>query len=129
GLGIGNMFYVFYEDGIKVIQPIECEFQRHVKTSEKIIGFQDEVCPKAEGQETQRCVWGSAVNVKDKFIYVAQPNLDRVLLVDVQTQKVVQAVSTDPVPVKLHYDKSHDQVWVLSWGNMEKTSPTLQVIS
>ncbi|XP_075468428.1 follistatin-related protein 5 isoform X2 [Ascaphus truei] len=128
-LGIGNMFYVFYEDGIKVIQPIECEFQRHVKTSEKIIGFQDEVCPKAEGQETQRCVWGSAVNVKDKFIYVAQPNLDRVLLVDVQTQKVVQAVSTDPVPVKLHYDKSHDQVWVLSWGNMEKTSPTLQVIT
>lgn len=38
-----------------------------------------------------------------------------------------QAVSTDPVPVKLHYDKSHDQVWVLSWGNMEKNSPTLQV--
>jgi len=40
---------------------------------------------------------------------------------------MLQAVSTDPVPVKLHYDKSHDQVWVLSWGNMEKNSPTLQV--
>lgn len=40
---------------------------------------------------------------------------------------IFQAVSTDPVPVKLHYDKSHDQVWVLSWGNMEKNSPTLQV--
>ena len=40
---------------------------------------------------------------------------------------LLQAVSTDPVPVKLHYDKSHDQVWVLSWGTMEKTSPTLQV--
>ncbi|XP_004708840.2 follistatin-related protein 5, partial [Echinops telfairi] len=129
GLGIGNMFYVFYEDGIKVIQPIECEFQRHIKPSEKLLGFQDEVCPKAEGDEVQRCVWASAVNVKDKFIYVAQPTLDRVLLVDVQSQKVVQAVRTDPVPVKLHYDKSHDQVWVLSWGTMEKTSPTLQVIT
>ncbi|XP_025777439.1 follistatin-related protein 5 isoform X1 [Puma concolor] len=129
GLGIGNMFYVFYEDGIKVIQPIECEFQRHIKPSEKLLGFQDEVCPKAEGDEIQRCVWASAVNVKDKFIYVAQPTLDRVLIVDVQSQKVVQAVSTDPVPVKLHYDKSHDQVWVLSWGTMEKTSPTLQVIT
>ncbi|XP_012591054.1 follistatin-related protein 5 isoform X1 [Microcebus murinus] len=129
GLGIGNMFYVFYEDGIKVIQPIECEFQRHIKPSEKLLGFQDEVCPKAEGDEVQRCVWASAVNVKDKFIYVAQPTLDRVLIVDVQSQKVVQAVSTDPVPVKLHYDKSHDQVWVLSWGTMEKTSPTLQVIT
>lgn len=40
---------------------------------------------------------------------------------------MLQAVSTDPTPVKLHYDKSHDQVWVLSWGNMEKNSPTLQV--
>ncbi|CAK7305535.1 Follistatin-related protein 5 [Vulpes lagopus] len=128
-LGIGNMFYVFYEDGIKVIQPIECEFQRHIKPSEKLLGFQDEVCPKAEGDEVQRCVWASAVNVKDKFIYVAQPTLDRVLVVDVQSQKVVQAVSTDPVPVKLHYDKSHDQVWVLSWGTTEKTSPTLQVIT
>ncbi|XP_063314278.1 follistatin-related protein 5 isoform X1 [Pelobates fuscus] len=129
GLGIGNLFYVFNKDGIKVIQPVECEYQRHIKASEKIIGTQDEVCPQVEGQETQSCIWASAVNVKDKFIYVAQPTLNRVLLVDVQTQKVVQAVSTDPVPVKLHYDKSHDQVWVLSWGNMERTSSTLQVIT
>nr|XP_020825373.1 follistatin-related protein 5 isoform X4 [Phascolarctos cinereus] len=128
-LGIGNMFYVFYEDGIKVIQPIECEFQRHIKPSEKLLGFQDEVCPQAEGDTVQQCVWASAVNVKDKFIYVTQPTLDRVLIVDVQSQKVVQAVSTDPVPVKLHYDKSHDQVWVLSWGSLKKTSPTLQVIT
>ncbi|KFZ54550.1 Follistatin-related protein 5, partial [Antrostomus carolinensis] len=89
----------------------------------------DEVCPKADGEPVQRCIWATAVNVKDKFIYVTQPTLDRVLIVDVQSQKVVQAVSTDPVPVKLHYDKSHDQVWVLSWGNMEKNSPTLQVIT
>ncbi|PKU47843.1 follistatin-related protein 5 isoform x2 [Limosa lapponica baueri] len=129
GLGIGNMFYVFYEDGIKVIQPVECEFQRHIKPSEKLLGFQDEVCPKADADPVQQCVWATAVNVKDKFIYVSQPTLDRVLIVDVQSQKVVQAVSTDPVPVKLHYDKSHDQVWVLSWGNMEKNSPTLQVIT
>lgn len=25
------------------------------------------------------------------------------------------------------YDKSHDQVWVMTWGDMEKTHPTLQV--
>ncbi|XP_058049131.1 follistatin-related protein 5 [Ahaetulla prasina] len=129
GLGIGNMFYVFYEDGIKVIQPVECEFQRHIKPNEKLLGFQDEVCPKTDGDEVQQCIWASAANVKDKFIYVTQPTLDRVLIVDVQSQKVVQAVSTDPVPVKLHYDKSHDQVWVLSWGSFDKDSPTLQVIT
>nr|XP_015200198.1 PREDICTED: follistatin-related protein 5 isoform X1 [Lepisosteus oculatus] len=129
GLGIGNMFYVFYEDGIKVIQPVECEIQRHIKPSEKLLGLQDEVCPQLEGDTIQRCFWSSAVNVKDKYIYVTQPNLNRVLIVDVQSQKAIQAVNTDPVPVKLHYDKSHDQVWVLSWGDKEKTIPTLQVIN
>ncbi|MGH0155745.1 UNVERIFIED_CONTAM: hypothetical protein FKN15_031461 [Acipenser sinensis] len=111
------------------IQPVECEIQRHIKPSEKLLGLQDEVCPKLESDATQRCAWASSVNVKDKYIYVTQPYLDRVLLIDVQSQKAVQSVSTDPVPVKLHYDKSHDQVWVLSWGDMEKTTPTLQVIN
>ncbi|MBN3276051.1 FSTL5 protein, partial [Polyodon spathula] len=129
GLGVGNMFYAFYEDGIKVIQPVECEIQRHIKPSEKLLGFQEEVCPKLEGDATQRCAWASAVNVKDKYIYVTQPYLNRVLLIDVHSQKAVQSVSTDPVPVKLHYDRSHDQVWLLSWGDMEKTTPTLQVIN
>uniref|UniRef100_M3XKJ0 Follistatin-related protein 5 n=1 Tax=Latimeria chalumnae TaxID=7897 RepID=M3XKJ0_LATCH len=128
-LGIGNMFYVFYEDGIKVLQPIECEIQRHIKPSEKLLGFQDEVCPKSKSDEIQSCIWASAVNVKDKYIYVTQPTLNRVLIVDVQAQKAVQIVSTDAVPVKLHYDKSHDQVWVLSWGDIAKSSPTLQVIN
>lgn len=122
------MFYVFYEDGIKVIQPVACEIQRHIKPSEKLLGLQEEVCPTSPGETVQRCVWSSAVNVKDKFIYVTQPTLGRVLIVDVQTQKAAQTVSTDPYPAKLHYDKSHDQVWVLSWGNMEKNFPTLQVI-
>lgn len=40
---------------------------------------------------------------------------------------LLQTISTDPYPVKLHYDKSHDQVWLLSWGDMEKNFPTLQV--
>uniref|UniRef100_A0A8C2ZB79 Follistatin-like 5 n=1 Tax=Cyclopterus lumpus TaxID=8103 RepID=A0A8C2ZB79_CYCLU len=128
-LGIGNMFYVFYEDGIKVIQPVACEIQRHIKPSEKLLALQEEVCPTSPGEEVQRCVWSSAVNIKDKFIYATQPTLDRVLIVDIQSQKAVQTVSTDPYPVKLHYDKSHDQVWLLSWGDMERNLPTLQVIS
>uniref|UniRef100_A0A8K9UUR6 Follistatin like 5 n=1 Tax=Oncorhynchus mykiss TaxID=8022 RepID=A0A8K9UUR6_ONCMY len=127
GLGIANMFYVFYEDGVKVIQPVACEIQRHIKPSEKLLGLQAEVCPKSAGEAEQKCVWSSAVNVKDKFIYVTQPTLARVLVVDITAQKAVQTVSTDPYPVKLHYDKSHDQVWVLSWGDMERNFPTLQV--
>ncbi|KAM9832922.1 follistatin-related protein 5 isoform 1-T2 [Syngnathus typhle] len=128
GLGIGNMFYVFYQDGIKVIQPVACEIQRHIKPSEKLLALKEEVCPASEDDEVQKCVWSAAVNVKDKFIYAAQPTLDRLLIVDVQSQKAVQTVSTDPYPVKLHYDKSRDQVWILSWGDRQKSFPTLQVI-
>lgn len=40
---------------------------------------------------------------------------------------LLQAVATDPFPVKMLYDKSHDQVWILTWGDMDKTHPTLQV--
>uniref|UniRef100_A0A8C5GBD0 Follistatin-like 5 n=1 Tax=Gouania willdenowi TaxID=441366 RepID=A0A8C5GBD0_GOUWI len=128
-LGISNMFYVFYEDGIKVIEPVACEIQRHIKPSEKLLALQEEVCPPSPGEMVQMCVWSSAVNVQDKFIYVTQPTLDRVLVVDIQSQKAIQTINTDPYPVKLHYDKSHDQVWLLSWGDREKNFPTLQVIN
>lgn len=40
GLGVSNMFYVFYDDGVKVIQPVQCEIQRHIKPSEKLLGLQ-----------------------------------------------------------------------------------------
>lgn len=48
------------------------------------------MCPKGEGVSPQHCVWSSAVNVRDKYIYVTQPLLSRLLLVDIQAQKVVQ---------------------------------------
>ncbi|XP_035989918.1 follistatin-related protein 4-like [Fundulus heteroclitus] len=128
GLSVGNMFYVFSDEGITVLQPSECEIRRHMKRTERIVATYEEMCPKGEGVSPQRCVWSSAVNVRDKYIYVTQPLQSRLLVVDIQAQKVVQAVATDPFPVKMLYDKSHDQVWILTWGDMDKSHPTLQVI-
>lgn len=63
------------------------------------------MCPKGEGVSPQRCVWSSAVNVRDKYIYVTQPLLSRLLLVDIQAQKVVQVGGAEQEnagkPVKL----------------------------
>ncbi|XP_036444910.1 follistatin-related protein 4 [Colossoma macropomum] len=129
GLSVGNMFYVFSDEGITILQPGDCEIRRHIKRSERIVASYEEMCPKSEGISPQHCVWASAVSVRDKYIYVSQPLQKRLLVIDTQAQKVVQAVETDPVPVKLFYDKSHDQVWVLSWGDIQKTHPTLQVIA
>uniref|UniRef100_A0A8B9PIF5 Follistatin like 4 n=1 Tax=Apteryx owenii TaxID=8824 RepID=A0A8B9PIF5_APTOW len=128
GLSVGNMFYVFSDDGITVLQPNECEIRRHVRPDERIFASYEEICPRVEGEGTQSCLWASAVNVRDKYIYVAQPKQNRVMIVDTQSQKALQSLDVDPLPTKLHYDKSHDQVWVLSWGDMQKSSPTLQVI-
>ncbi|NXV30871.1 FSTL4 protein, partial [Rissa tridactyla] len=128
GLSVGNMFYVFSDDGITVLQPNECEIRRHIRPEERIFTSYEEICPRVEGEGAQSCLWASAVNVRDKYIYVTQPKQNRVMIIDIQTQKAVQSLDVDPLPTKLHYDKSHDQVWVLSWGDMRKSSPTLQVI-
>nr|XP_058134676.1 follistatin-related protein 4 isoform X2 [Dasypus novemcinctus] len=128
-LSVGNMFYVFSDDGIIVIHPSDCEIQRHLKPTEKIFMSYEEICPQGEDDATQPCQWASAVNVRNRYIYVAQPALNRVLVVDVQAQKVLQSIGVDPLPTKLSYDKSHDQVWVLNWGDMHKTQPSLQVIT
>ncbi|KAM4892369.1 follistatin-related protein 4 [Sylvia borin] len=128
GLSVGNMFYVFSDDGITVLQPNECEIRRHIRPEERIFTSYEEICPRVEGEDTQSCLWASAVNVRDKYIYVTQPKQNRVMIIDIQTQKAIQSLDVDPLPTKLHYDKSHDQVWVLSWGNMRRSSPTLQVI-
>ncbi|XP_031808923.1 follistatin-related protein 4 isoform X2 [Sarcophilus harrisii] len=127
-LSVGNVFYVFSDDGITIIQPTDCEIRRHIKPSEKIFASYEEICPQMEGETTQSCQWSSAVNVRNRNIYVAQPLLSRILKIDVQTQKVQQAIGVDSLPAKLLYDKSHDQVWVLSWGDMQKSQPSLQVI-
>ncbi|XP_022532413.2 follistatin-related protein 4 [Astyanax mexicanus] len=128
GLSVGNMFYIFSDEGITILQPGDCEIRRQIKQSERIVASYEEMCPKGEGVSSQHCVWASAVSVRDRYVYVSQPLHNRLLIIDTQAQKVVQTVETDPVPVKLFYDKSHDQVWVLSWGDTQKTQPTLQVI-
>ncbi|XP_074069675.1 follistatin-related protein 4 isoform X1 [Macrotis lagotis] len=128
GLSVGNVFYVFSNDGITIIQPADCEIRRHIKPSEKILASYEEICPQMEGETTISCQWASAVNVRNRYVYVAQPVQSRILIIDVQTQKVQQAIGVDSLPAKLLYDKSHDQVWVLSWGDMQKSQLSLQVI-
>ncbi|XP_060034066.1 follistatin-related protein 4 isoform X2 [Erinaceus europaeus] len=129
GLSVGNMFYVFSNDGIIVLNPVDCEIQRHLKPTEKIFTSYEEMCPQKEGEAPHPCQWVSAVNIRHRYIYVAQPTLSRILVVDIQAQKVLQSIGVDPLPAKLFYDKSHDQVWVLSWGDVHKSQPSLQVIT
>ncbi|KAM4748799.1 follistatin-related protein 4 [Rhinophrynus dorsalis] len=129
GLSVGNMFYVFSDDGITIIQPRECEIRRQIKPNEKILTSYEQICGNMDGESDQSCQWSSAINVRDRYIYVTQPKQNRILIIDVHMQKVIKSIGVDPFPVKLIYDKSHDQVWILSWGDISKAHQTLQVIS
>lgn len=60
------------------------------------------MCPKGEGVSPQHCVWSSAVNIRDKYIYVTQPLQSRLLVVDIQAQKVVQVGGAGVRPVTTH---------------------------
>ncbi len=40
----------------------------------------------------EECSWGQAVNVKNKYIYITQPKLNRVVVIDIQDR-------TNPVEV------------------------------
>uniref|UniRef100_A0A9J7X633 Follistatin like 4 n=1 Tax=Cyprinus carpio carpio TaxID=630221 RepID=A0A9J7X633_CYPCA len=128
-LSVGNMFYVFSSEGITILQPGNCEIRRRIPRTERILGSYDELCPRSKGVSSHECVWASAVSVRDKYVYVSQPLQNRLLVIDTQAQRVVQAVETDAMPVKLFYDKSHDQLWLLSWRDLLKSRSTLQVIT
>ncbi|XP_043076746.1 LOW QUALITY PROTEIN: follistatin-related protein 4 [Puntigrus tetrazona] len=129
GLSVGNMFYVFSSEGITILQPGNCEIRRRIPRTERILGSYEELCPSSTGVSSRECVWASAVSVRDKYVYVSQPLQNRLLLIDTQAQRVMQAVDTDAMPVKLFYDKSHDQLWLLSWRDLLKSRSTLQVIT
>ncbi|MEJ1272911.1 follistatin-like 4 [Cricetulus griseus] len=109
-LSVGNVFYVFSDDGIIVIHPVDCEVQRHLKPTEKIFMSYEEICPHGEGDATQPCQWASAVNVRNRYIYVAQPALNRVLVVDVQAQKVLQVDKKQTARFGFIFNKSDSAV-------------------
>ena len=52
GLSVGNVFYVFSDDGIVILHPGDCEIQRHLKPTEKIVTSY--VSVRAQGSSTSQ---------------------------------------------------------------------------
>lgn len=62
GLSVGNMFYVFSDDGITVLQPNECEIRRHIRPEERI--FTSYVSPKPSSYSWQLLISSKVVVAK-----------------------------------------------------------------
>ncbi|KAL3876988.1 hypothetical protein ACJMK2_034756 [Sinanodonta woodiana] len=115
-------FVVFHDNGYTIYEPHHCLTQRHVLGDFGNFHFIPEELDDVPSmcQSDGPCVWGSAVTVKGRFVYVSQPQQNRVLVVDAtETLNPRQIVKTDRVPVQLHYVEANDEVWVLCWNSEE----------
>lgn len=76
-----EQFLVFHRDGYTVYDPLRCLLKHTVSAS-----FSRLPLPVTGGSrvlcEGGKCEWSGAVNVRDRLVYVAQPTLNRVLVLD-----------------------------------------------
>nr|XP_034186881.1 follistatin-related protein 5-like isoform X3 [Osmia lignaria] len=118
-------FFSFHKWGILVYEPSTCRLRHEIRSTDVIPGTQEYVC----GIKNVPCSWGRAINVANRYVYVSQPQKDRVLVISETQMVIVDVVPTDKNPVQLWYVPSLDQVWVLNWRSEEDTGvKTVQVI-
>ena len=87
---------VFHDKGYTVYEPSRCHVEHQVTgdfsnfktlpeygpTSARLCGNDE---PKTPGPHQQVvCSWGQAVNVRNKFIYISQPEQNRVVVIEIQ---------------------------------------------
>ncbi|XP_078050075.1 follistatin-like 5 [Augochlora pura] len=118
-------FFSFHEWGILVYEPSACRPRHEIRSTDIIPGTQEHVC----GVKGVPCSWGRAINVANRYVYVTQPDKDRVLVISEIQMVVVDVIPTDKNPVQLWYVPSLDQVWVLDWRSEQDVgAKTVQVI-
>lgn len=125
-------FIVFHDNGYTMHEPSKCLSQRHVKPDFGNFYFIPDELDEAPSmcEKGVPCIWGSSVNVRNRFVYVTQPRQNRVLVIDVKdTLNPNQVIQTDRMPVSLYYVLHLDEVWVLCWnGEEDGGAKTLLVI-
>lgn len=133
-------FFVFHEYGIAVYEPSACHLHHQIHGSDIIPGTYEYVCgggksdpdshdSHSESAEKRTCSWGRAINVGHHFIYVTQPDFDRILVVSIPQMIIVDIIATDKYPVQIYYVQHLDQVWILNWRSKnDSDAKTIQVI-
>jgi hypothetical protein len=60
------------------------------------------MCAQSSTGANYTCTWSDAVTVGEKFIYAAQPALNRIVVIEIVDR-------LNPVEVRLRFYKSHHQ--------------------
>ena len=81
-----EVFVVFHDNGYTVYEPMHCHIKHQVGGTFNMFrilpDYGDTLATLCE--EGQPCSWGEAVNVRNKFLYVSQPKLNRVVVIEIQ---------------------------------------------
>ncbi|XP_067052687.1 follistatin-related protein 5-like [Acropora muricata] len=109
-----EMFYVFANDGVFIINPENLSAVSRIPADDVINGSQSTICTSGRDRA---CNWGGAVSVNFKYVYAADFLGQRVLVFDVTSQNFVQEVKIEGYPYQLKYFRSLDAVWVMSWAD------------
>ncbi|KAG5332318.1 FSTL5 protein, partial [Acromyrmex heyeri] len=118
-------FLSFHEWGILVYEPSTCHALHEIHSTDIIPGTQEYVC----GPKNVPCSWGRAINVADRYVYVSQPDKNRVLVISEVQMMIIDVVATDKNPVDLWYVQNLDYVWVLNWrSEIDVGIKTVQII-
>ncbi|CAK9301597.1 unnamed protein product [Gordionus sp. m RMFG-2023] len=133
--------YIFDESGLKIYDPQECKLRDRIRHNSKISilnysldkdlyanhinhdSKNDNGSPALERNDLSRyylckmstkCLWGPAVNVRNKFMYVLQKDVNRIIIFDIIGKKFIEELMVDINPLQLKYVSNVDQVWVIS---------------
>ena len=86
GSGENEAFLVFHDKGYTMYEPNHCHVEHHIpvtfaafKHYPEFVDVLMSLC--ADGEP---CSWGQAVNVRNAFIYITQPKLNRVVVIELR---------------------------------------------
>lgn len=104
-----ELFLVFHDDGYSVHEPSHCHIQHIVSGTFDAFKFRPDIANdntiRSLCEPNQTCSWGDAVNVGNKFIYVSQPNLNRIVVIEVRDR-------FNPVEVRSTCDEDQETIYI-----------------
>lgn len=106
--------FIFHSNGISIYSSGLCQLVHEIKASDLVPGSDNPICH----HYARRCTWGQAVTIDglDGLIYIAQPMMDRILVLSIAQLIIIEVIQTDGTPMELHHVPSHDQLWIVSYN-------------
>ncbi|KAL8563543.1 hypothetical protein ACOMHN_025397 [Nucella lapillus] len=112
-------FAVFHSQGYTTYDPNDCLKHRTVHGDFGYFKFIPDSLdrPLRLCEPGRECEWGDVVNVRNSLLYVTQPAMNRVVVIETAKNWIpVQVIATDRRPMQVRYVPQLDQVWVVCWN-------------